>query len=105
MYAPDPAQLHSVREHIAANHRRLRAIVESPGFRRAVGQVRGDQLQLVPRGFPSDHPAGDYLRFRQFLAGREFPPRFATSPRFYTGVVNVFRQMAPLTKFLNEPLT
>jgi len=105
MYAPDPAQLHTVREHIAANHRRLRAIVESPGFRRAVGQLRGDQLQRMPRGFPSDHPAGDYLRFRQFLAGREFPPSFATSRRFYTGVVNVFRQMAPLTKFLNEPLT
>lgn len=105
MYAPDTAQLHAVREHIAANHRRMRAIVESPGFRRAVGTLRGDELQRAPRGFAADHPAADYLRFRQFLAGREFPPAFATSPRFYSGVVNVFRQVAPLTKFLNEPLS
>ncbi len=105
MYAPDTAQLHAVREHIAGNHRRLRAIVESPGFRRTVGKLNGEQLQRVPRGFASDHPAVDYLRFRQFLAGKEFPPTFATSPRFYTGVIDVFRQVAPLTKFLNEPLT
>ena len=55
MYAPDTSQLQAVREHIAANHRRLRAIVESPGFRRAVGRLDGEQLQRMPRGFPKDH--------------------------------------------------
>ena len=48
--------------------------------------------------------AGEYLKYRQFLAGREFPAAFATSPRFYPGVLHVFRQVAPLTRFLNEPL-
>jgi uncharacterized protein (TIGR02453 family) len=104
MYAPETPQLQAVREHIAANHRRLRAIVESPGFRRTVGRLEGEQLQRVPRGFPRDHPAGEYLKHRQFLAGCEFPAAFATSARFYPGVLNVFRQIAPLTRFLNEPL-
>ena len=104
MYAPETPQLQAVREHIAANHRRLRAIVESPGFRRAVGRLEGEQLQRMPRGFPKDHAAGEYLKYRQFLAGREFPAAFATSARFYPGVLNVFRQIAPLTRFLNEPL-
>src|SRR5438093_11451083 len=36
MYAPQPPQLQAVREHIAANSRRLRAIVESPAFRRPI---------------------------------------------------------------------
>lgn len=104
MYAPETAQLHAVREHIAANHKRLRAIVESPGFRRTIGELHGEKLQRVPRGFTADHPAAEYLEYRQFLAGREFPPQFATSPKFYAGVLNVFKQVAPLTKFLNEPL-
>jgi uncharacterized protein (TIGR02453 family) len=38
MYAPDTSQLAIEREHIAANYKRLRAIVESPGFRTAVGR-------------------------------------------------------------------
>lgn len=104
MYAPETAQLQAVREHIAANHRRLRAIVESPGFRRTVGRLEGEQLQRMPRGFPKDHQAGEYLKYRQLIAGKEFPAAFATSTRFYPGVVQVFRQVAPLTRFLNEAL-
>ena len=104
MYAPQTAQLVAVREHIAANHRRLRTIVESPGFRRQVGQLEGEKLQRVPRGFPKDHPAAEFLRFRQFLAGREFPPSIATSPSLHRTLLTVFRQVAPLVRFLNEPL-
>jgi uncharacterized protein (TIGR02453 family) len=104
MYAPETPQLHAVREHIAAHSRELRRIVESARFRRAVGALDGERLQRVPRGFPKDHPAAEFLKYRQFLAGREFPAHFATSRRFYAGVLGVFRAVAPLTRFLNEPL-
>ena len=103
-YAPQTSQLHAVREHIAAHVKRLRAIVESPGFRGVVGALEGERLQRVPRGFPKDHEAADYLKFRQFLAGREFPPACATSPKFYATVLHIFRHVAPLIRFLNEPL-
>jgi len=105
MYAPQQPQLHAVREHIAAHSRRLRALVESPGFRRDVGTLEGERLQRVPRGFPKDHEAAEYLKFRQFLAGREFEPVFATSPKFYSSLLAVFKRVAPVTRFLTEPLT
>lgn len=104
MYAPQTAQLQAVREHIAANVSQLRAIVESPGFRQAVGALDGERLQRVPRGFAKDHEAAEYLRYRQFLAGCELPPAMATSPKFYGTILNVFRHVAPLSRFLNEPL-
>ena len=105
MYAPETSQLAAVREHIAANHKRLRAIVESPGFTNTAGALGGEQLQRVPRGFDKDHPAAEYLRHRQFLAGKEFPAAFASDPKFYGGLLSVFKQVAPLIRFLNEPLT
>ncbi len=43
MYAPDTSQLHAVREHIAANLGRLRAIVESAGFTRTVDALDGER--------------------------------------------------------------
>jgi uncharacterized protein (TIGR02453 family) len=104
MYAPDTSHLQAERDHIAANIKHFRAIVESPRFRRAFGKLEGDRLQRVPRGYPADHEAADYLRHRQFLAGKEYPVRFACSPGFYKGVVGVFREAAPLVRFLNEPL-
>jgi len=104
MYAPERSQLVAVREHIAANHTRLRAIVESPGFRSAVGALEGETLQRVPRGYPKDHAAAEYLKHRQFLAGREFPPAFACDAGFYAGVLAVYTRVTPLIRFLNEPL-
>lgn len=104
MYAPETHQLAAVREHIAQSHRRLRTILQSPGFKKAVGELEGEQLQRVPRGFDKQHPAADFLRYRQFLAGHQFPAEFACSPKFYAGILGVFRQVAPLVRFLNEPL-
>jgi uncharacterized protein (TIGR02453 family) len=104
MYAPDTSTLARVREHIAANPRRLRSIVESPSFRRSVGRLEGEQLKRVPRGYPQDHEAAAYLKYRQFLAGCEYPASFATSPRFYAGLLSAFRRVAPLIAFLNQPL-
>ena len=58
----------------------------------------------VPPGFPSGHEAVEYLKFRQFLAGREFHGAFATTSGFYVELLKIFRAVAPLTQFLNEPL-
>ena len=69
-----------------------------------VGTLHGDKLTRVPRGFPADHPAGEYLKFRHFVAGAEFPPSLATSPAFYKTLLTVFRQVTPLARFLNTPL-
>jgi hypothetical protein len=59
----------------------------------------------VPHGFPKDHPAAEYLKFRQFLAGADFPAALATGPKFYGTLLTVFRQGIPLIRFLNEPFS
>jgi uncharacterized protein (TIGR02453 family) len=103
MYAPQPPQLYAVREHIAANVRQLRAIVESPTFRRNI-VLEGDKLTRVPRGFPKDHEAAEYLKFKHFVAGAELPAATAASPKFYATVLTIFRQVLPLSRFLNRAL-
>jgi len=103
MYAPQAPQLQAVREHIAANVKRLRAIVEAPAFRKEIS-MEGERLQRAPRGFPKDHEAFEYLKFRNFIAGCEFPPALAASPSFYPTLLKVFRRVAPFSRFLNEPL-
>jgi uncharacterized protein (TIGR02453 family) len=104
MYMPSSARLYQVREHIAAGHERLSRIVGSAAFRRTFGTLGGEQLQRTPRGFPPDHPAAAFLKYKQFLAGCERPAEFATSPGFYRALVAAFRTLAPLVEFLNEPL-
>jgi uncharacterized protein (TIGR02453 family) len=104
MYMPSGAVLYQVREHIAVEHRRLSRIVGSAAFTRTFGVLEGEQLQRVPRGFAADHPAGRFLKYKQFLAGCERPAEFATSPGFYRTLLAAFKTLAPLVEFLNEPL-
>jgi uncharacterized protein (TIGR02453 family) len=104
LYMPSAADLRTIREHIAGQHRRLHRIVTGPMFRRAVGALEGERLSRVPRGYPSDHPAAEYLRFKQFLAGRQFEAEFATSARFYPQLLQIFKAVVPLVRFLNAAL-
>jgi uncharacterized protein (TIGR02453 family) len=103
MYAPETSQLQSIREHIADHYRQLDAIVTSPGFKK-IGGLKGDRMSRVPRGFARDHKAAAYLQQRQFLGYREEAVTFATSPRFYKELVKTMKTLAPLVRFLNEPL-
>ena len=103
MYAPDASQLHAVREHIAAHHRQLDAIVKSAGFRK-LGGLQGEAISRVPRGFPKEHVAAHYLRHKQFLGFREEPAAFAAAPGFYKELLKTMKTLAPLVRFLNEPL-
>jgi uncharacterized protein (TIGR02453 family) len=103
-YAPETAQLVRIRQHIAETYPEIDRIARRPSFRRAVETLDGERLARVPRGYPKDHPAAEYLKYRNFLAGRELPPRFATQPAFYPTVVSTFRAIMPLVRFLNEPL-
>ena len=73
-------------------------------FASALVRWAASGCNACPAVFRKTIRLAEYLKFRQFLAGRDFPPSFASSPQFYRGVLRVFRQVAPLTRFLNEPL-
>jgi uncharacterized protein (TIGR02453 family) len=103
-YMPSSPDLRAIRVQIAARHRTLHRIVTAPAFRKAVGRLDGEQISRVPRGYAKDHPGGQYLRFKQFLAGREFEAELATRDRFYTDILTIFRAVTPLVQFLNVAL-
>jgi uncharacterized protein (TIGR02453 family) len=104
IYRPVPDELRSVRNHIAANHERLKEIVETRQFRKLFGTLSGEQSSRMPRGFPADHPAGDFLRYKDLLAARELKPAEATKAGFLKTLVESFKGMHPLIRFLNEPI-
>jgi uncharacterized protein (TIGR02453 family) len=104
MYMPTTSELQAIREHVATSHPRLHRLVSAPTFKRLFGQLEGARLSRVPRGYPKDHPAADYLRYKQFYAGREFPADFAISDDFYPVLFRTFKATAPLVRFLNAAI-
>ena len=105
LYLPGAPQLAAIRARIAEHPRTLRALLAAAGFVETFGALQGAQLQRVPRGYPSDHPAADLLRLKQFLAVVEWPAAVATDPDFYPRILAVYTALMPLLRFLNAPLT
>ena len=58
----------------------------------------------MSKGYASDHPAADVLRFKQFLFYVTLAPELATTAALYTEVIRHFRAVTPLVEFLNTPL-
>jgi uncharacterized protein (TIGR02453 family) len=104
LHAPASPELRLIRAHVARRYRRLRGIIGAAAFGRTFGSLDGRVMQRVPHGYAKDHPAADLLRRREFLASKEYPAAFAADPKFYRELLRVFRQIAPLVSFLNEPL-
>ncbi len=104
VYMPMSEDLNAIRSHIAENSDALFRIVKAKPFRKMFGELRGEQLSRIPRGFSEEHPAAEYLKYKQYVAGRTLPPEQATAPRFYKTVVDTFETMTPLIRYLNEPL-
>jgi len=104
LYSPDPKDVPVVRGHIAEHFRQFQSIISAPRFRKMFGEISGAQLMRVPQGYAKDHPAAHYLRFKQFLATRTLPVTAATTGSFGTTVLETFRTLYPLIRFLNEPI-
>lgn len=100
VYAPGPETLLALRQHIAAKHEEMRKLLRAAALRRLLGEMQGDKLSRVPKGFACDHPAADLLRFKSFVLYVTLPPEVAATPEFYGEILKRFRAMTPLLQFL-----
>jgi len=104
LWMPDPKDLKVVREHIAGRLRQFESIIHAPKFRKMFGEISGAQLMRVPHGYAKDHTAAHYLKFKQYVATRLLPVSAATTGSFGTRLLETFRTLYPLIRFLNEPI-
>ena len=96
LYAPEPAVLLAVRQHIAENHGAFRKTL--------TGELWGESAARVPKGFRADHPAGDLLKRKHFLLLDSPAPSIATTAKLLPQIVKRFEILTPFVEFLNRPL-
>jgi uncharacterized protein (TIGR02453 family) len=104
VYTPDRDVLLAVRQHIAENHKEFRATFGTAKVRKLFGDLQGDSLSRVPKGFDAEHPAADLIRRKQYLLDGKLDPKVATTARLFTELVKHLEAMTPLVEFLNRPL-
>lgn len=104
IYTPDRDVLLAVRQHIAENHRQFRATFSSSKVKKLLGELQGDSVSRVPKGFDPDHPAADLIRRKHYLLDTKLDPKLATTPKLLGELVARIEAMTPFVEFLNRPL-
>ncbi len=105
IYHPGPPTLLRVREHLAAHHAGLRKLLANARLRKIMGELKGDALTRVPKGFAADHPAADLIRMKDWILDIELEPEMALSRTLYDELRTRFRLMLPFVEFLNSGLS
>jgi len=104
IYMPDPAQLKLIRDDIAYSTKELEKIVKKPEFKKYFGEIIGDKLQRAPKGFSPEHPAIEWLRFKQFLILRSFTDKQVLQKNFQEEVYKTFLAARPLFDHIDRAL-
>lgn len=104
VYMPGPETLLAIRTHMAEHHEEFRRIIRAKRLRALMGEMHGEQLSRVPKGFSREHPAADLLRHKQWLLYVMLDMKLASTPKLLSEVGRRFEAMMPFLEFLNRPL-
>lgn len=103
-YMPGTEQLANVRAYLDEHHAAFRKLTSAAPLKKAFGDLRGERLQRVPRGFDPDHPAADLLRLKQYYFQASMPATLATSRSLPKELANRFKAAAPFVRQLDAIL-
>jgi uncharacterized protein (TIGR02453 family) len=103
-YMPEKDQLLAIRRHLLEHHAEWKKLIENRALLRLFSVHEPRALARAPKGFPADHPAIEWIRWRQWGVTAHLPVETALSPKLASEIEKRFRQAAPLIDFLNAPL-
>ena len=101
-YMPPSPWLSAIRENISDEPEAFLKIINDKNFVRYFGELEGEKLKTSPKGYASDHPQIDLLRFKSFLVTNDSTDEAVLDPGYLSHVVSVFRAMKPLNDFLSN---
>jgi uncharacterized protein (TIGR02453 family) len=100
-YTPPTPWLSAIREKISEQPEEFIKITKSKEFVKYFGSIDGEKLKTAPKGYPSDHPQIELLKFKSYLVVNEATDKKVQSSDFMDHVISVFKAMRPLNDYLN----
>lgn len=101
-YMPPSPWLSAIRENISDDPEQFLKIISEKNFVKYFGEIEGEKLKSAPKGYASDHPHIDLLKFKSYLVTNNVPDEDVLTPGFLKHAVNVFKAMKPLNDFLSN---
>jgi uncharacterized protein (TIGR02453 family) len=103
-YMPEKEQTLAIRRHLVEHHAEFRRIIHDRRLLRRFQVHDPLALSRPPKGFCAEHPAIEWIKWRQWGVTAHLPAEEALNPKLVSEIEKRFRLAAPLVEFLNAPL-
>jgi uncharacterized protein (TIGR02453 family) len=101
---PEKEQLAAIRHWLLDHHEEFRKALNRPAVRKIFTVFDGEALTRPPKGFPSEHPAIDLIKCKQWALRTELPAETALETNLTQTLIKHFKLLAPLVDALNTPI-
>ena len=101
-YRPPTPWLSAIRAKIDEDPKRFISILNAKDFIKHFGKIDGEQLKRAPKGYPSDHPNLDLLKYKSYLVVNKVTDKLLLSEKYFDHSINVVKAMKPFNDFLND---
>ena len=101
-YSPPAPWLSAIREKIDYEPDEFIKVISNKDFVSTFGSIAGEKLKKAPKGYPSDHPHVELLKFKSYHVMHEVKDSIVLSDKYFDNVLKVLKTMKPFNDFLNQ---
>jgi uncharacterized protein (DUF2461 family) len=94
-----------IRKDISGNYDDWKKLLKNKTLVNTFGELQGDKLASVPRGFDKEDPAINLLRYKNFYYTREFSDKEILDASFAKELNQTFKNLRAYFDYMSEILT
>jgi uncharacterized protein (TIGR02453 family) len=107
LWAPLPADTKKVRQEIDYCQEEFKKIISTRKFKAVFSDLdksEANSLVNIPKGYEKDHPAGDYIKLKSWIATRPVTDAELKDKNLSSLVTDTFKTLQPLIRFINRSI-
>ncbi len=104
IWMPDSDILKKIRQEIDYAGSELAGILQDPSFYDYFGEMEGEQLKTSPKGYSSEHPHIELLRYKSFIVSKKLTDADVARGHHIGLALEAFDAMRPFMGFLDKAI-
>lgn len=104
-WQPEKEDLFRIRKELELDASEFKSVINEKKFKKAWGELQGEELKTAPKGFDKEHENIDLLRKKGYIFTHEFSDKEVVSPNFFNEVSDRFRAIRPFFDLMSDILT
>ena len=102
---PNKEDLLRIRKELELDPSEFRELMHESDFKNTWGNLEGEEVKTVPKGFSKEDPNIDLIRKKMFLFRKKFSDKEVLSPNFLEQLTQDFRTVRPFLDYMSSVLT